>query len=73
MSSAIKYTNGFRVDDVLPVILNRRNFRQPTRPDFPFTLSADNVWAEGDNSSPVYESVHTVVSPYQHLGNSRGR
>jgi len=64
MSSAIKYTNGFRVDDVVPVLLNRRKFRQPTRTDFPFTLSSDNVWASGDNYSPVFESVHTVVSPY---------
>ena len=64
MESAIKYTNGFRVDDVVPTLLSRRKFRQPTRTDFPFALSYDNVWASGDNYSPVFESVHTVVSPY---------
>jgi hypothetical protein len=64
MASAVKYTNGFRVDDVVPIILGRRKFRQPTRSDFPFYLSSDNVWGQGDNYSPVFESVHTVVSPY---------
>jgi hypothetical protein len=64
MATEIKYSNGFDVDKVLGSLMNRRKWRQPTREDFPFTLSADNVWDDGDIFSPVFESEHKIVTPF---------
>jgi len=64
MATAIKYSNGYRLDDVLGALMNRTRWRQPTRSDFPMTLSGDNIWAAGDNYSPVFDAVHKAVTPY---------
>lgn len=64
MATAIKYSNGFDVAKVMTALLNRRRWRKPTRSDFPFALSGNNVWADDDPYSPVFESVHKIVTPY---------
>lgn len=64
MATAIKYTNGYNVDEVLSALMNRRRWRQPTRSDFTITLASPNVWANDDLNSPVFESGHKIVSPY---------
>lgn len=61
---AIKYSNGYDVNKVLNAILNRRRWRQPTRTDFPFVLSDTNKWTDDDTYSPVFESEHKIVTPY---------
>ncbi|MDP4264924.1 MAG: hypothetical protein Q8941_20515 [Bacteroidota bacterium] len=62
--TSIKYSNGYDVSKVLPAIVGRRRWRQPTRTDFPFTLSSDNIWGTDDLYSPVFEAEHKIVSPY---------
>ena len=64
MATAIRYANGFRVQDVMTALMNRRRWRQPTRSDFPFTLTGNNIWDSGDIYSPVFEAIHKIVSPY---------
>lgn len=64
MATAITYSNGYRVDDVMTAIMNRRRWRQPTRADFPITLTDPNIWATGDVNSPVFEAEHKAVSVY---------
>lgn len=64
MATAITYSNGYKVDAVMTALMNRRRWRQPTRSDFPLTLISPNVWATGDNYSPVFESEHKIVNPY---------
>jgi len=59
-----EYSNGYKVADVMGAIMNRRRWRQPTRSDFPLTLASPNIWATDDKFSPVFESEHKIVSPY---------
>jgi len=61
---AIIYSNGYRVADVMAALMNRRRWRQPTRSDFPFTLTGNNVWPGGDTYSPVFEAIHKAVNVY---------
>ncbi len=58
------YSNGYRVADVMTALMNRRRWRQPTRSDFPFTLTGNNVWAGDDLYSPTFEAIHKVVTPF---------
>lgn len=59
-----EYSNGYRVADVMTALMNRRRWRQPTRTDFPFTLTGNNVWATDDIYSPVFEAEHKIVNAY---------
>jgi hypothetical protein len=67
MSTQTLYSNGYRVDDVMTSLMNRTRWRQPTRSDFGFVLSGNNVWSSGDNYSPVFEAIHKAVTPYNIL------
>lgn len=62
--TAIKYTNGFDITKVMPVMMNRVRWQQPTRGDFPFVLDGNNVWGDDDLYSPVFESGHKMITPY---------
>lgn len=64
MSTQIEYSNGYKVADVMTALMNRRRWRKPTRSDFPFVLSGNNVWADDDDYSPVFEAIHKIVTPY---------
>jgi hypothetical protein len=40
---ALSYTNGFDISRVLPVLVGRKGWKQPTSPNFPFTLNPVNT------------------------------
>lgn len=62
-NTAISWSNGYNVPEVLAALLGRRRWRQPVvTPDYPMTLESDLVWATGDEFSPVFESGHAVVT-----------
>lgn len=62
-NTAIVWSNGYNVSEVLGALLGRRRWRQPVvTPDYPMTLESDLVWATGDEYSPVFESGHAIVT-----------
>lgn len=63
-TSQVDYTNGYQVAPVMNALMGRIRFRQPTRSDFPFTLTVPNVWPDDDQYSSVYEAIHKAVTPY---------
>lgn len=59
---ALAYTNGFDISRILPTLIGRKGWKQPTQSDFPFILNSVNTSCL---SGRPYNQDHKAATAYQ--------